>query len=207
MKKIVALLVVAGVAALVLTSLSGAATRMSGSWKSTLTWGAEVPKPTVKAPKAKGSFTATLAGSKLKWKLTYSGLTGKANAAHIHMGAKGKAGNVIVPLCGASPVCKSGLSGTATLSKQDLSWLKKGQLYVNVAHRQEPERRDPRPARGRLDKASAGVRRGAPDRVPLARPDGTRLSSGAHRLQRARVRRGGADGPISRARRGGGAWW
>jgi hypothetical protein len=128
--KLVAPLAAAAFAALALASLSGAS--MSIAYSASLTSGAEVPKPTVKAPHAKGSFAATLTGHKLKWKLTYSGLTGKATAAHIHMGAKGKAGNVVVPLCGAQPACKSGLSGTATLTPQVLSWLKKGQLYVNV---------------------------------------------------------------------------
>ena len=128
--KLVAPLVVVALAALALASLSGAS--MSVAYKASLTSGAEVPKPTVKAPNAKGTFTATLAGTKLKWKLTYSGLTGKATAAHIHMGAKGKAGNVVIPLCGAQPACKSGLSGSATLTAQLRSWLHKGQLYVNV---------------------------------------------------------------------------
>jgi hypothetical protein len=113
-----------------MASLSGAS--MSVAYKASLTAGAEVPKPIAKAPHAKGNFTATLTGHKLGWKLTYSGLTGKATAAHIHMGAKGKAGNVVIPLCGAKPACKSGLSGTATLTAQVLSWLTKGQLYVNV---------------------------------------------------------------------------
>ena len=50
--------------------------------------------PHVKAPNAKGSFTGTIVGGKLKWRLTFSGLTGAASAAHIHVGAMGKAGNV-----------------------------------------------------------------------------------------------------------------
>ena len=128
--KLVAPLAAVVFAALAMASLSGAS--MSVAYKASLTAGAEVPKPTAKAPNAKGSFTGTLTGRKLAWKLTYSGLTGKATAAHIHMGAKGKAGNVVVPLCGAQPACKSGLSGTTTLTAQTLSWLKKGQLYVNV---------------------------------------------------------------------------
>ena len=131
MKKLVALLALAAVTALALTALSGAATKMGG-WKATLTWGAEVPKPTVKAPNAKGTFTATVSGTNLKWKLTYSGLTGPANAAHIHMGAKGKAGNVVVPLCGAAPKCKSGLTGSTKLTAQLKSLFAKHQLYVNV---------------------------------------------------------------------------
>jgi CHRD domain len=48
------------------------------------------------------------------------------------MAAKGKAGNVLIPLCGTTPVCKSGLTGSATLNASDISWLKKHLLYVNV---------------------------------------------------------------------------
>jgi hypothetical protein len=130
-KKLVALLALAAVTALALTALSGAATK-AGGWKATLTFGAEVPKPTVKAPKAKGSFTATVSGTNLKWKLTYSGLSGAAQAAHIHIGKVGKAGNVLVPLCGAAPKCKSGLTGTIKLTSQLKSLFAKHQLYVNV---------------------------------------------------------------------------
>ena len=39
------------------------------------------------------------------WKLTFAKLSGAATAAHIHLGAKGKAGNVLVALCGP---CTSG---------------------------------------------------------------------------------------------------
>jgi hypothetical protein len=38
-------------------------------------------------------------------------LTGPANAAHIHIAAKGKSGAIVVPLCGP---CTSGVTGTAT---------------------------------------------------------------------------------------------
>lgn len=131
MRKLVALLAAAALSALALTALSLAATK-AGGWKATLTSGAEVPAPTVKAPHAKGTFTATVSGTNLKWKLTYSGLTGPAAAAHIHVGAAGKAGNVLVPLCGTAPKCRSGLTGTTKLTAQLKSLFAKHQLYVNV---------------------------------------------------------------------------
>ena len=59
----------------------------------------EVPKETGAPANASGKFTATLTGTKLKWVLTFTHLTGKATAAHIHLGARGKSGAVIVPLC------------------------------------------------------------------------------------------------------------
>jgi hypothetical protein len=59
-------------------------------------------------------------------------------AAHIHKAAKGKSGNVLVPLCGASPVCKSGLTGTATLTQAEITAFKKHLLYVNVHTAKNP---------------------------------------------------------------------
>src|SRR5205809_624042 len=83
--------------------------------KAKLTAGQEVPKPTGVPAGATGTFTGTLVGNKLKWKLTFKGLSGKAMAAHIHLGKPGKMGNVIVPLC--PPRCVSGKSGTTIVKK------------------------------------------------------------------------------------------
>ena len=64
--------------------------------------------------KAGGIFKATVTenGAKrsIKWKLTFHNLSGKAAAAHIHMGKPGVAGGVILALCGP---CKSGMTGNA----------------------------------------------------------------------------------------------
>ena len=121
------------------SALSGAATKMTpAGWKLSLTSSQEIPKQVVKMAAAHGSFSATVSGTKLKWKLTYADLTGPATAAHIHMGAMGKAGNVVVPLCGAKPACKSGLTGTATLTAQLKSWFSKHLLYVNVHTAKNP---------------------------------------------------------------------
>ena len=89
----------------------------------------------VKDTAAHGLFKATLSGRTLKWKLTFAKLTGPATAAHIHMAAKGKSGNVVVPLCGP---CKSPLHGTATLSAALLKSLKVHKLYVNVHTAKNP---------------------------------------------------------------------
>jgi hypothetical protein len=85
--------------------------------------------PHVKAANGKGSFTADIVGTRLKWRLTFSGLTGPASAAHIHVGAMGKAGNVLVALCGP---CKSGQSGTAKVSAMVVRDIRKHIAYVNV---------------------------------------------------------------------------
>jgi CHRD domain-containing protein len=93
----------------------------------------EVPKPKGKVQRAQGTFTATVtkegATGKLAWRLTYSRLTGRAVAAHIHSGVRGKSGPVIVPLC--SP-CRNGARGTANVSAAVLSALEAGRAYVNI---------------------------------------------------------------------------
>jgi hypothetical protein len=137
MKKLLAAVAAGGTLALVATALA-LATAQSTIWTAPLSSGQEVPKQVVKTPNAHGLFKATLKGTQLKWKLTYAKLSGPAMAAHIHKGAKGKSGNVLVPLCGASPVCKSGLTGTATLTQAEITWFKKHLLYVNVHTAKNP---------------------------------------------------------------------
>lgn len=93
----------------------------------------EVPKPKGSANRARGSFTAsvTKTGSSgtLSWRLTFSKLTGRAVGAHVHIGRRGAAGPVAVPLCGP---CRSGARGNATLQANVLAALEAGRAYVNV---------------------------------------------------------------------------
>lgn len=77
----------------------------------------------------KGTFTATINGTKLSWHLSFSHLTGKAVAAHIHLGAKGKSGNVLIPLCAP---CSKAAMGTVKLNAMELRDLKQDATYVNV---------------------------------------------------------------------------
>jgi CHRD domain len=99
----------------------------------------EWPKPKGKVRRARGTFTATVtkSGSSgvIAWRLTFSRLTGKAVAAHIHTGRRGVAGPVIVSLCAP---CKSGASGKATVDASVLSALESGRAYVNVHTRKNP---------------------------------------------------------------------
>jgi hypothetical protein len=95
----------------------------------------EVPKQAVKAPAATGSFTGTLTGRKLTWSLTFRGLTGRALAAHIHLGRPGKAGPVAVPLCGP---CTPGAKGKATLTAAQVKAVLGGGTYVNVHTAKNP---------------------------------------------------------------------
>jgi len=76
-----------------------------------------------------GTFTATVANGKLSWHLSFKGLTGKATAAHIHIGKKGVSGNVLIPLCAP---CSKAAMGTVKLNAMQLQDLKKGATYVNV---------------------------------------------------------------------------
>jgi len=131
-KKLVALLVVVAVGAMAAAAF--AATRTT-TWTAALSSGQEVPKQVVKNTAAHGQFKGTLKGSKLTWKLTFSKLTGPATAAHIHMAAKGKSGNVVVPLCGP---CKSPVTGTATITPALMTAFKKHLLYVNVHTAKNP---------------------------------------------------------------------
>jgi hypothetical protein len=142
MHKLFAPFAAAAVCALALTALSGAATKTT-IWTAALSSGQEIPKQVVKNTTAHGLFKATLSGSTLKWKLTYAKLTGPATAAHIHTGATGKAGNVLIALCGTAPACTSGVSGTISATvgpawKELLNAFKKHLLYVNVHTAKNP---------------------------------------------------------------------
>ena len=132
MRKLVLLLVAA--CALSVTAVSLAGTRGMG-WSAALTSGKEIPKQAVKAPDAHGSFTATVSGGMLKWKLTFAKLSGLAAAAHIHVGPTGKAGPVLVALCGP---CNSGASGSTPLTAALKAKFAKHLLYVNVHTAKNP---------------------------------------------------------------------
>jgi hypothetical protein len=70
------------------------------------------------------------ATKKLTWKLTYSGLSGPATAAHFHGPAEvGKNASVAVPItnAGSSPV-----EGSATLTDAQAADMMAGRCYVNV---------------------------------------------------------------------------
>jgi hypothetical protein len=93
----------------------------------------EVPKPKGNVKRATGSFTATVAklgaGGTVAWRLRFSRLTGRAIAAHIHIGRVARAGSVAVALCGP---CRNGQRGTADLTPATLAALQAGRGYVNI---------------------------------------------------------------------------
>jgi hypothetical protein len=106
---------------------------VTASARTALTARQEVPRPRGNANRARGVFTAAVTRSgtsgTMAWRLTFSRLTGRAVAAHIHIGRRGQAGGVAVPLCGP---CRSGARGTAPLTGATLVALEAGRAYVNV---------------------------------------------------------------------------
>jgi hypothetical protein len=102
------------------------------SFKAKLTRGQEVPKP--KAPAtAGGTFNGhtveSASATTFRWKLTFHGLSGKAVAAHVHIGKKGVAGPVVISLCGP---CKNGQTGKVKITGKAEEAMEKGKAYVNV---------------------------------------------------------------------------
>ena len=112
---------------------------------STLKARSEVPKPTGVKVGATGTFTGTALQAKangratLTWKLTFAKLTGAAAAAHIHIGKPGKAGNVMVALCGP---CRNGQRGTANITNAQLKTIRAGEHVRQHPHEDERRRRD-----------------------------------------------------------------
>lgn len=94
----------------------------------------EVPKPTGVPTGAVGLFTGKVVEmendqARLTWRLTFSKLSGRADAAHIHVGKPGKAGDVLLALCGP---CRNGQRGAATITHAQLRAIRAGGTYVNV---------------------------------------------------------------------------
>ncbi|MGY3489036.1 hypothetical protein ACVW1C_006919 [Bradyrhizobium sp. USDA 4011] len=91
-------------------------------------------KSEVPATTSAGTGTADIdydaATKKLSWKLTYSGLSGPATAAHFHGPAEaGKNAGVAVAIPNAT---SSPVEGSATLTDAQAADLLAGKYYVNV---------------------------------------------------------------------------
>ena len=104
----------------------GSMSNLMGGSRVNLTGAEEVP-PVSTSAKGDGRFTIGSDGS-VKGSVTTTGVQG--TAAHIHQGAKGQNGPVIVPLT------KNGDTYTAPdgakLNEAQMSAYKAGNLYVNV---------------------------------------------------------------------------
>ena len=111
-----------------------------------------------------GTATFTLTGKSLSYRVTVSGLTGNAAASHIHMGAAGVNGNILVPF-NAAPVQNGEVASgiidltlpvsngqTSITGDQLLDLLNRGMLYTNVHTAAHPGGE----IRGQITKAVAG---------------------------------------------------
>src|SRR6266540_4026088 len=104
-----------GVVALMAATLASATTPRPVKFSAALNIGQEKPHPKGTRVGASGRFTATLTGTTLTWRLTFSHLSGPASAAHIHTGARRVIGGVVVTLC--SGTCTSPVTGTTPVSQ------------------------------------------------------------------------------------------
>ncbi|HEV2365777.1 MAG TPA: CHRD domain-containing protein [Caulobacteraceae bacterium] len=98
--------------------------------------GAQETPPHAVPGKGSADVSLDTATKKLSWRVTYSGLTGPAVAAHFHGPAgPGKAAGVQVPLTGnlASPI-----TGSADISDAQIKDLRAGLWYLNIHTAQYP---------------------------------------------------------------------
>jgi hypothetical protein len=111
------------------TAITFAGPAFAEKLKATLDGASEVPANT-SAGKGTADIDYDAASKKLTWKLTYSGLTGPATAAHFHGPAEaGKNAGVAVAIPGATA---SPAEGSATLTDAQAADLLAGKYYVNV---------------------------------------------------------------------------
>jgi hypothetical protein len=97
--------------------------------KVTLDGKSEVP-PNTSAGTGTADVDYDAATKKLTWKLTYSGLSGPATAAHFHgPGEAGKNAGVAVAIPNAT---SSPAEGSATLTDAQAADLTSGKYYINV---------------------------------------------------------------------------
>jgi CHRD domain len=124
-----------GLSGLALAAATGSTYQMTANLKAR----SEVPAPKGVPSGATGLFTAKALEqankTKISWKLTFSHLSGAANAAHIHLAKAGVAGPVVAALCGP---CKTGQTGTAVVTPAQWNKIEKGGGYVNVHTAKNP---------------------------------------------------------------------
>jgi len=108
----------------------------------------EVPTPSLSGNTPSGTATFTRQGDSLVYKVTANGLSSAPIAAHIHTGAPGVAGPVIVPLAvtpgptegtavgegtiDASAINGKNADGSAMTMSDLLAAMRSGNTYVNV---------------------------------------------------------------------------
>jgi CHRD domain len=99
------------------------------TYKVALKSASEVP-PNAGIGSGTADVTYDTQSKKLSWKVSYSGLTGPATAAHFHGPAEpGKNAGVMIPI---QNIATSPAEGSATLTDAQAADLMAGRLYVNV---------------------------------------------------------------------------
>jgi len=112
-----------------------AAPACAEKFKATLDAKSEVP-PNASAGTGTADIDYDPATKKLSWKVTYSGLSGPATAAHFHGPAEvGKNAGVAVAIPNAT---SSPAEGSATLTDAQAADLEAGKYYVNVHTKDNP---------------------------------------------------------------------
>ena len=116
-------------------TLAFAGSAAADKMKAKLDGKSQVP-PNTTAATGSADIDYDPASKKLSWKLSYSGLSGPATAAHFHGPAEaGKNAGVAVaiPNAGTSPV-----EGSATLNDTQAADFTSGKYYVNVHTQANP---------------------------------------------------------------------
>jgi hypothetical protein len=123
-------------AAAVSVTFAGAASAATIDYTAKLTGAREVPKTDSKGT---GAFKGTLdtTSKVLTYTLTFDKLSGPATAAHLH-GPAARAANagVLAPLGDKNP--SSPVSGSVTLTDDQIKELQSGKVYVNVHTAADP---------------------------------------------------------------------
>jgi hypothetical protein len=128
------LLLAGGIATLVFVAGIGGAAAESAVVA--LSGANEVP-PTTSTGKGEANVSYDKATKKLAYKLTYSGLSGDATAAHFHgPAAPGANAGVVIPIGSGAP--PSPAEGSATLTDAQAADLLAGKWYVNVHTKANP---------------------------------------------------------------------
>ncbi len=131
-------LIVAALGLIAAPSMALAADPAAPAYGGPLSGAQEVPAVTTTAT-GQGTAVISADGSTITYIVTYSGLSGTVNAAHIHTGAAGSAGGVILPLtAGPSPMAGTltaanfVASGSVTTFAQAVAAIRAGTTYFNL---------------------------------------------------------------------------
>jgi hypothetical protein len=137
-------LLVVGVVAMIVSAGAGGGPEATFKFTAALKAGQEVPHPKGVAANSSGRFTATVSGTNMTWRLSFSHLSGPATAAHVHMGARGISGPVLIPLCGpctspaGQPMTTITANGKAKLTQTEIKAMEAGKTYANVHTTKNP---------------------------------------------------------------------